>query len=116
MDAGRPASYLTLADGTEVWSSDDRKVGTVAHVLADEEKDIFEGLVLDTGDGHRFVEAEQVGEMTEGRVLRTIPAMRAAGLPEPSANPAALDPGGGGLESELHGRLRRAWDLISGNY
>jgi hypothetical protein len=116
MDAGRPASYLTLEDGTGVWSSDDREVGTVAHVLADEEKDIFEGLVLDTGDGHRFVEAEQVDELREGRVVLRIPAMRVAGLPEPSANPAALDAYGGDLDSGLHSRLRRAWDLISGNY
>jgi hypothetical protein len=115
MDAGRPASYLTLGEGTEVRSSDDRRVGTVAHVLADEEKDIFEGLVLDTGDGHRFVDADQVAELSEGRVVLRIEAARVAGLPEPSPNPPALDPGGD-LESPLHARLRRAWDLISGNY
>jgi hypothetical protein len=116
MEAGGPASYLTLAEGTEVRSSDDRVVGKVGHVLADAEKDIFEGLVLDTGDGYRFVEAEQLAELHEGRVVLAIAAARVPGLPVPSANPPALDPGGGGLESELNARLRRAWDLISGKY
>jgi len=42
---------------------------------------------------------------------------RAEGLPEPGENPATLgaDPAEA-TESELTRKLRRAWDLISGNY
>jgi hypothetical protein len=115
MEVGRPASYLTIEKGAEVLSSDGRRVGTMAHVLADEDKDIFEGLVLDTADGHRFVDADHVAALREGTVTLSISAARAAGLPQPSSNPPAMD-AGGDLEGELHSRLRRAWDLISGNY
>lgn len=43
MSADEPASYLTLEAGTEVVSADGRRIGTVRHVLADEENDIFDG-------------------------------------------------------------------------
>lgn len=45
----------------------------------------------------------------------SLTAAKAASLPEPSANPPALD-SGDDLDSGLYHRLRRAWDLISGNY
>ena len=38
-------------------------------------------------------------------------------LPEPSANPAAMSATPDDTaESDLERKLRRAWDLISGNY
>lgn len=115
MSAGEPASYLTLEEGTEVLSSDGRRVGTVRHVLADEEKDIFDGLVLDTEAGPRFADAPHVADVRAGAVKLSLTAAQAASLPEPSANPPALD-SGDDVDSDLHHRLRRAWDLISGNY
>ena len=45
-DLGRPVSYLALAEGTAVLGSDGEEVGHVAHVLADEEQDIFDGIVI----------------------------------------------------------------------
>ena len=53
MDLGNPASYLVLADGTPVLSSDGREVGTVEHVLADADSDVFDGVIVDTADGPR---------------------------------------------------------------
>ena len=47
-DLGNPVSYLVLADGTPVYSSDGETVGNVEHVLGDTETDIFDGIVLDT--------------------------------------------------------------------
>jgi hypothetical protein len=116
-DLGAPSSYLTLADGTAVHASGGERIGTVEHVLAVPDDDIFDGLVLDTPSGRRFADATLVDEIFERGVVLTLGAAEAERLPEPSANPAALaaDPD----DTVPHGlsdKLRRAWDLVSGKY
>ena len=117
-DLGAPVSYLALGEGTAVFAADGDEVGEVAHVLADEETDIFDGIVISHGLGrHTFADAEQVGEIHERGVLLTLTAAEAEALPEPSENPAVMEddpaePEGSGLTD----KLRRAWDLLSGNY
>jgi hypothetical protein len=120
-DLGSPASYLTLAAGVPVYSSDGQRLGEVEHVLSDPEKDIFDGLVFDASPlpgGHRFVDAPQVDEIYERGVVLTLDAESAAErLHRPDANPATMSASPDDVtESELERKLRRAWDLISGNY
>jgi uncharacterized protein YrrD len=119
-DLGQPGSYLTLERGAPVYSSDGEPLGTVEHVLAAEEEDIFDGIVLDRSvlpGGHRFVDGEHVEEIYERGVVLKLDGAGAEGLPEPSENPASMgaEPGEE-AESALTRKLRRAWDLISGNY
>jgi hypothetical protein len=117
-DSGAPMSYLTLAPGTPVHTSDGTEVGRVAHVLADADADIFDGIVIDARrGGHRFVDAPYVAEITSGAVTLTIDAAAAERLPEPSENPAevAAHPDDT-AEGALHHKLRRAWDWVSGRY
>jgi hypothetical protein len=119
VDHGAPASYLTLEPGTEVLSSDGAVVGTVEHVLAAEDEDIFDGLVVDTKlgpGGHRFVDSEQVDEIYENAVVLTLSEAEAHQLPEPQPAPAAMDSEADPPPGPLEAKLRRAWDLISGNY
>ena len=117
-DLGRPVSYLALEEGAAVLASDGDEVGHVAHVLADEEQDIFDGIVIAHGLGrHTFADAEQVAAIHERGVTLTMSAAEADALPEPSENPAVVhddpaDPDG----SPLADKLRCAWDLLSGNY
>lgn len=117
-DLGQPASYFTLEKGLPVYCAGGDKVGKVSHVLAEPELDIFDGLVLDTSilpGGHRFVDADQVEEVFERGVLLRCDRTATEALPQPSANPAALDADPADEEeSELTRKLRRAWDLISG--
>jgi hypothetical protein len=117
-DLGPPASYLTLAEGTPVLSSDGRELGRVEHVLADPDVDVFDGIVLDTSvlpGGHRFVDASQVEEIYERGVLLPLTAAEAERLPEPSENPAALAAHpDDAAEGELERKLRRAWEILSG--
>jgi uncharacterized protein YrrD len=120
-DLGEPSSYLNLGKGAECYTCDGEKVGEVEHVLAAEDADIFDGLVLDTSvlpGGHRFVDADQVEEIFERGVLLKLDRQEAERLPEPSANPATLEvtPDDVAEEDEdaLKRKLRRAWDLISG--
>jgi len=63
-------------------------------VLADEETNIFDGIVIDRSvlpGGHRFVDAPQVEEIYERGVVLSVEAANAEGLPEPSANPGVME-------------------------
>ncbi len=121
VDSGAPISYLVLNQGTPVLSRDGEPVGTVAHVLADEDEDVFDGIVIDTRagpGGHRFADADQVAEIREHAVRLALDRDAAHALPEPSENPAVMgeDPGAEMGPTTAQDKLRRAWDLISGNY
>jgi len=125
-DLGDTASYLTLEKGARVIASDGEDVGTVEHVLADEDVDVFDGIVFDGivfdvrlgPGGWRFADAEQVADVYERGVVLTVDNQAARALPEPTENPGA--PTSHGEEdappSELQRKLQRAWDRISGNY
>ena len=117
-DLGAPASYLTLAEGTPVYSSDGEELGRVEHVLADPEVDLFDGIVLDTSvlpGGRRFADATQVAEIYERGAVLTVEAAAAERLPEPSENPAEMEVGPDDfVPDRLQDKLRRAWDRISG--
>lgn len=120
-DHGAPISYLVLQPGTPCFTADDRPVGTVKRILADEEKDIYDGLILDTEEGERFVDADHACDLYENGVVLTLTADQLQHLPDPTANPATMgvtpdDTVKHGLGEELGDTLRRAWDRISGNY
>jgi hypothetical protein len=119
MDLGAQISYMALEAGTNVICSDGEVVGTVAHVLAVEEKDIFDGIVIDrsTGEGGmHFVDAPEVAEIRERGVVLTISSDEVDALPKPEANPAVMEHHADDSESGLQHKLRRAWDMISGRY
>lgn len=119
-DLGAPTSYLALADGVPVYSSDGEDLGKVEHLLAEPEEDIFDGFVIDTSvlpGGHRFVDAPEVEAIYERGVVLKIDAAAAKDLPEPTANPGVLEADGDDAPpSPLQQKLGRAWDRISGNY
>ncbi len=84
IDEGLPIAYEVLEKGVAVLASDGTRVGTVHHVVAAPEKDIFHGLVI-TVDGHgrRFVEAADVQSLHEHGVDLRIDSAAAQSLPEP---------------------------------
>ena len=104
-DLGAPVAYLVLKDGTPVYDRSGARAGSVEHVLADEGSDVFHGLVLSGGNGHRFAPADQVDGLFEHGVIIAVPA---ADLPEPSEDPAAKDVADEGLRSSL----KRAWQWL----
>lgn len=121
-DLGAPSSYLALAKGTAIYSSDGHNLGEVEHVLADEETDIFDGIVIDQSvlpGGHRFADASEIDRIHERGVILTVDAAAAERLPEPSENPAAMEVTGEDFverewDDEVESKLKRAWDRISG--
>ena len=120
-DRGAPIAYTVLAEGTPVHSSDGHEVGRVKRVLADEGADVFDGIVLETDEGERFVDAPEVGDLYERQVTLKLTAEQARDLPEPSAGPAVLDVSADDVAGDtpgdkVKGAAKKTWDRLSGNY
>ena len=82
-DLGEPTSYLAVAKGVPVYSSDGENLGRVVRVLSAPNLDMFDGIVFDTTagpGGHRFVDAPEVGQIYERGVVLKIDAAEAAKL------------------------------------
>jgi hypothetical protein len=121
MESGSPIAYTALAEETPVQSSDGVDVGTVKRVLAHEGANLFDGLILRTPDGDRFVDAPEVGNLYERLVVLKITAEQAARLREPSPSPASVslspdDVAPTGSAGKVRGAARRLWDRITGRY
>ena len=102
-DLGAPVSYLVLREGVPVYDPSGTSVGTVEHVLSDDQVDVFHGLLIKTGDGHRYATGDQVDGIFEHGVIIAVPADQ---LPTPSEDQAAQT-----AEEEPSG-LRRAWEWL----
>jgi hypothetical protein len=81
-----PIAYTALEPGTAVETSDGLQFATVRAVLVDEKVAVFDGIVVETADGTRFVDADQVGSIYATRVRTTLTAEQAAGLPQPDGS------------------------------
>jgi hypothetical protein len=84
-DDGHAISYKLLQRGTAVQASGGERVGAVEQVLENPREHIFDGIVISTERGLRFVDAPEVGRITERRVTLTIDLAAAAHLPAPDA-------------------------------
>ena len=117
-DLGQRSSYLVVAKGVPVYSSDGDELGRVVEVRTDAKDDIFDGIVFSSGvgpGGHRFVDAPEVGEIYERGVILKLDAVAAARLGKPGENPGALEVS----PDDVAGKpppsaLRRFWNLLSG--
>jgi hypothetical protein len=83
MDEGRSISYLALAVGTPVVSSDGTAFGTVHDVLQIPELDLFDGISIETQHGLRFVDRDQISEITTTMVRCTLSDDDVPTLPAP---------------------------------
>jgi hypothetical protein len=88
MDDGRPISYMALAVGTPVLSSTGTEFGKVHHVLQVPDLDLFDGISVETRDGLRFVDRDQITEITTTAVHCALTDEEAAALPAPDAPPS----------------------------
>jgi hypothetical protein len=88
MGEGIPVSWLLIEPGWTALAEDGEPIGTIATVVGDSDKDIFDGLAVDVrgANGTRYVAAEVVSVITEGAVRLALPPETAAALPphEPS--------------------------------
>ncbi len=100
---GTPIAYTGLAKGTPVVSASGREFGTVEHVLEIPAEDLFDGIVVSTEAGLRFVDRDQVEQITTARVRCLLTDEQAAALgPPDSASVFKVDHG-----ASLHDRFGR---------
>ncbi len=87
MEEGRPVSYEAITVGTPVVTSTGTQFGTVHHVLQVPELDLFDGLSVKTHHGLRFVDRDQIQEITTTVIRCALTDDEAADLPPPSGPP-----------------------------
>jgi hypothetical protein len=81
-----PIAYTALQPGTPVQTSDGYEFATVQAVLVDERVSVFDGIVVQTAEGARFVDADQIGSIHTIYVRTTLTAEQAANLPPPDGS------------------------------
>lgn len=93
-------SWRVARPGTPVFGSDGRLVGTLHEVAADDNEDIFHGLVVDRGgaDPLVLVPRDDVSTIDDDRIDVALDHDEAAGL-EPYSTAGASDSPPGGLDS-----------------
>lgn len=87
MDDGEPISYLALATGTPVLNSAGTAFGTVEHVLQIPELDEFDGIVVSTKKGLRFVDRDQIAGITTTQVRCNLSDEQVNSLAPPHGQP-----------------------------
>ncbi|HZT92434.1 MAG TPA: hypothetical protein VFA05_10385 [Gaiellaceae bacterium] len=123
-----PVSWLLIEPGWTVESADGAEVGRVEAVTGDSNADIFDGLAIASGMFARpkYVPAERVGEIVEGRVRLTLDrnAVEQLGEYEVPAEAAEVEPEAAplaerwesrvapGPQAHRPGLLRRALDWL----
>jgi hypothetical protein len=90
-DEGPQIGYKLLPRGVPVHSSDGERLGTVHRVLDNAREHIFDGIIVSTPNGRRFVDAPEVARITTRRVTLTIDAEAATALPEHRGMRGALE-------------------------
>jgi sporulation protein YlmC with PRC-barrel domain len=83
---GDPIAYTALQPGTPVLTNDGHQFATVQAVLVDEKVSVFDGIVVQTAEGIRFVDADFIGAIYTTYVCTTLSADRAANLPLPDGS------------------------------
>lgn len=111
VEEGLPVAYQVLEDGVAVYASDGMQVGTVDHVVAAPEEDIFHGLVIRTEAGSRFVAADQVAALHERGADLRIASDQVSELAEPHGAAPARRVREPGVKPS---RWREILDTVSG--
>jgi len=102
--------------GLPVYSRDEKQVGKLERVLGDLASDVFDGIVIKTRSGERFVDARLVDEVYEHAVVLAVTREQAPDLPPPPKVPPVIRVTAEGTKpgSAQDGRLRRAWQRVFG--
>jgi hypothetical protein len=100
-----PVSWFVIERGWEVVDRDGGPAGRVEETIGDSNADIFDGLSIAPSllGRPRYVPAEQVAEITEGRVRLALSRAEVEALPEYDQPPTSAE-----IEAEAAGPLRRA--------
>jgi hypothetical protein len=81
-----PIAYTALQPGTAVQTRDGAQFATVHSVLVDEKVSVFDGIVVLSTAGTRFVDADQIESIRTSHVRTTLSVEQAANLPPPDGS------------------------------
>jgi hypothetical protein len=73
-DDGYAISYKVLEKGTVVRSADGVELGSVVSVEEAKREQMFDGLVIETKDGRKFIDAPEISRIAERGVTTTFKA------------------------------------------
>lgn len=110
---GHAISYQALKRGTPVRSADGVELGTVRRVDEAAREHIFDGIVVDTSDGKRFIDAPEVARIAERAVTTTFSAAEASDYLQPVSSRV---PGSGTMRrmkrraQKLEDKAKNSWD------
>jgi hypothetical protein len=115
VERGDPISYMVLAKGTPVESSDGQQVGSVKRVLQVPEKDVFDGIIVRTPSGDRFADADDIGQIYENAVVLKLEGDAAARLPKPGPSAGTISASPDDVaDSNLRYGARKLWNRFLG--
>src|SRR5690348_1137087 len=82
-----PIAYSALPKGTPVVSASGTQFGVVEHVLEIPAEDLFDGIVVSTTEGLRFVDRDQIDNITTAQVRCVLTDEQAQTLSPPDDAP-----------------------------
>ena len=100
-------SYKAAVVGTPVLSTSGAQIGTLEHVLEIPDLDVFDGIVIATHAGLRFIDADQIREITRSHIQSSLDDAQASQLPPPEGPPVYRVDGLADSGPSLHDRLGR---------
>ena len=100
-------SYQAAIRGTPVLSSSGTQIGTLEHVLQVPEVDVFDGIVIATKDGLRFIDADDVRQITRSHIQSGLDDAQASQLQPPDGAPVYRVEGLADSGHSLHDILGR---------
>ena len=111
MEAQAAVSYQAAVPGSPVLARSGREIGTLEHVLEVPRLDLFDGIVIATDWGLRFIDADQIELITIRNVRCRLDDAEAARLPPPEGaavyQVSSLDEIGDSLHERLGRMFRR---------
>jgi hypothetical protein len=102
-----PIAYAAAVPGTPVLSSTGTEIGTLEHVLEVPEVDVFDGIVIATDGGLRFIDADQVLQITRSYIRSNVDDTQAGQLAPPDGPPVYRVDALADTGTSLHDRLGR---------
>ena len=111
METETALSYQAAVPGTPVFTRSGKEIGTLEHVLEVPGLDLFDGIVVATDWGLRFIDADQIEMITITNVRCRLDDAEAARLPPPDGaavyRVSSLDEIGDSLHERLGRMFRR---------
>ena len=113
MDTETAVSYQAAVPGTPVLTRSGKEIGTLEHVLEIPGRGLFDGIVVATDWGLRFIPADEVELITVRHVRCSLDDAAAAKLPPPEGaavyRVSTLDEIGDSLQERLGRMFRRPY-------